>query len=119
MKWLSHRWLTFPHLRTVTAAGALAAGLVEPASAQSSPANVAAGRRLAQQWCAQCHVVTRENTSGWTNAPPFPTIAERPSTKRDSLIAFIEGPHLDMVHMGRNPQDASDIAAYILSLRKQ
>ena len=89
----------------------------QAAAAQLPPGNAAAGQRLAEKWCVQCHVITRSNYAGWTNAPSFPAIADRPNTTRTSLMTIIEGPHLDMLHMPRDPTEAADLAAYIFSLK--
>ena len=115
MSWFHvERCLAFP-ARLCIAAGIIASS--QGAGAQSPQGNAAAGQRLAEKWCVQCHVITRSNYAGWTNAPSFPAIADRPNTTRTSLMTIIEGPHLDMLHMPRDPTEAADLAAYILSLK--
>src|SRR3954452_18266885 len=55
-------------------------------------ADVAEGHKLAQSVCVGCHGVTTHK-AGWTNAPSFIEIANRPTTTSASLEAIIETPH--------------------------
>ena len=82
-------------------------------------ANVAEGNRLAERLCSQCHVTTRDGPAGWTDAPSFATIADKPTTTSASLQAFIQKPHMDMFNLARNPAEAADLAAFILSLKQK
>ncbi len=68
-----------PTARTLLCVAALVAAgsLARPAEAQSSPGRVAAGHRLAETFCAQCHVIIRGGPAGWTDAPSFPAVADR------------------------------------------
>jgi site-specific DNA recombinase len=86
--------------------------------AQSAPNNVAAGRKLAEQYCVQCHVIAPGGNAGWTDAPAFDVIANREDTTVAKLSAFIQKPHMHMLNTGRGPSEANAIAAYIISLRK-
>jgi len=57
---------------------------------------------------------------GWTNAPSFAEIAYSPTTTTESLEAIIGTPHPKMSgSAARNPSDAADLAAYILSLKRK
>ena len=99
--------------RLIAVAGlALAPHVVFAASASS------AGQKLAQQYCAECHVVAPNGKRGWTDAPAFDAVANRPGTTAQTLTTFIERPHLHMENTGRPPAQANEIAVYILSLRK-
>lgn len=77
-----------------------------------------AGQKLAQQYCAECHVIAPNGKRGWTDAPAFDAIANRPGTTAQTLAAVIERPHMHMENTERPPAEANEIAAYILSLRK-
>ena len=101
----------------LTAAGCLviASQMVFAASAPRP----AAGQKLSQQYCAECHVVAPNGKAGWTDAPAFEVIANKRGTTAQSLRNFIEQPHMHMVNTGRPASEASDIAAYILSFRKR
>jgi mono/diheme cytochrome c family protein len=89
------------------------------ADALAQSADVAAGHRLAESFCIKCHVITRDGPAGWTNAPSFSAIAERPTTTSAWLRGIIEKPHMDMLDLPRGQSDAADLAAYILSLKQQ
>jgi mono/diheme cytochrome c family protein len=85
--------------------------------ADPSP-NAAAGQKLAQQYCAECHAVVPSSKSGWTDAPAFEAIANRPGTTAQALSLFIQQAHMHMLNTQRPPAEANEIAAYILGLRK-
>jgi len=110
-----------PTARTLLCVAALVAAgsLARPAEAQSSPGRVAAGHRLAETFCAQCHVIIRGGPAGWTDAPSFPAVADRPDITSAWLQRFIQKPHVDMLSLPRNQSAAADLAAYILSLRQR
>jgi hypothetical protein len=55
---------------------------------------------------------------GWTDAPAFQTIANRTDWTAAKLSGLIQQPHLHMLNTGRPPSEANEIAAYIISLRK-
>lgn len=90
-----------------------------PSNLPSRPGNAATGHHLATTLCARCHVIARTGAGGWTNAPSFPAIADRPGATAQWLQATIEQPHIHMMYGGRSPTEAADLAAYILSLRQQ
>ena len=105
-----------PKLFALAAVFLPVAVLAAPAMAQAP--NVAAGAQLAQQMCARCHVLPPNQGQGWTDAPAFVAIANRPATTARSLQAYIEKPHFDMPGNGLAAARAADIAAYIMSLRQ-
>ncbi len=86
--------------------------------AQSKSNPVAAGGRLAADLCSQCHVVAANGRTGWTNAPAFETIGNRPGETAAKLSAFIQQPQPQMLHTNQPKGDADAIAAYIMSLRR-
>jgi cytochrome c len=90
----------------------------QSANAQSATKNAAAGQALAQQYCAECHMVVPSSKRGWTDAPAFVEIASRQGTTQAKLSAFIQKPHMHMLNSGRLPHEADTISAYIMSLRK-
>lgn len=88
------------------------------ANAQSATKNAAAGQALAQQYCAECHMVVPSSKSGWTDAPAFLAIANRQGTTQAKLSGFIQKPHMHMLNTSRPSHEADEISAYIMSLRK-
>jgi len=97
-----------------------AALLVGPiASWNRVAAQETAGRRLAETWCSNCHVVSAEQHRGAsTGAPTFTAIADMKSTTPMGLRVFLQTPHSAMpdLHLTRNETD--DLIAYIMSLRR-
>ena len=81
--------------------------------------DVAAGRHLAETWCANCHVVKFAQSEGAsTGAPSFPSVAAQKAITPMALAVWLQTPHHRMpdFHLTRNEID--DVSAYILSLRK-
>jgi mono/diheme cytochrome c family protein len=96
-----------------TAFGIFAADVVRPALA----ADAANGQRLAELWCAACHVVTVNQRQANADAPPFEEIAKRPNFREPGLVTFLLDPHAKMPNMNLSRIEADDIAAYIGTLR--
>ena len=84
-----------------------------------TPPNAAAGLKLAQQYCVACHQIAPSSKRGWTDAPAFEAIANRPGSTTEMLSAKIQQPHMKMLNTERPAAEASDIAVYIMSLRKR
>ena len=97
--------------------GLAVAVLLVAAGPGADAADVAKGRKLAQTFCSGCHEIT--TGAGWTNAPSFAAIANRPTTTTASLERIIETQHPKMSPgAARSPSEAADLAAYILSLKQ-
>jgi mono/diheme cytochrome c family protein len=76
-----------------------------------------AGKRLAQQRCAVCHVVEPNQRDEVADAPPFEAIGRKFGSDSDMLVFDLISPHAKMnFALGR--RDAADIAEYIQSLVK-
>ena len=72
------------------------------------------GGRLAQRWCAACHLVTPDQGAS-TEAPPFSAIARRPGFDAGKVALFLLDPHPRMPDIGLTRSSAEDLAAYIAS----
>jgi mono/diheme cytochrome c family protein len=81
-------------------------------------ADAAQGEQLAQRWCASCHAVTADARQATDIPPPFTAIAQRPDFNAARLAYFLLNPHPIMPNMGLSRTEATDLAAYIASLRK-
>lgn len=80
--------------------------------------NVAAGRRLAVEWCGECHTVGPDARRGAVDlAPPFAVVAADPATTAFRLRAFLMTPHDRMPNLQLSRDQIDDMVAYILSLR--
>lgn len=95
--------------------GALAFLLsVNSAVALDNPTN---GKRLAEQWCASCHVVTQDQTHAVSATPTFMAIAKRRGPELEQLESFLADPHPVMPNLSLSRQEISDLVAYIRSFR--
>ncbi|WP_206452827.1 c-type cytochrome [Aurantimonas marina] len=92
--------------------------LLLPGAAEAqSKGDAATGRVIAERWCAACHIVSPEQTSGNADVLTFMTIAGQAGDDLGSLKAFLADPHPVMPDMSLTGQEIRDIVAYIGSLR--
>ena len=95
------------------AAVGICVALSAPAGAAGDAAN---GRRLADTWCAGCHLIGDENKAAMVDVPPFPTIANTKTP--DAVRAFLFNPHPPMPSFRLTRQDIEDLVEFIASLKK-
>ena len=96
---------------------ALLLGLAAPALAQDV-GDADSGRKIAQTWCVNCHVVAPGQTQGTSNgAPPFTAIAAQRDISPMALRAFLQTPHHRMPDLQLSRDQIDDVSAYIFSLR--
>jgi len=87
-------------------------------ASQVQAADVESGRRLAQQRCAACHIVTGSPRNDLiADAPPFLAIGRKYGFDTEALVFNLVGPHRKMNFALSRPE-ANDIAAYIQSLAR-
>ncbi|MEP9350999.1 cytochrome c [Xanthobacter sp. KR7-225] len=99
------------------AAAALAATALGAAPVHRPDA--AAGRALAERWCAGCHVVGPAAQSAASDAPSFAALAARDGDLTAAWLAFrLLKPHPQMPQLTLTRDEAADLAAYFASLRK-
>lgn len=79
----------------------------------ASAADARMGQTLAKRWCADCHIVSADQTRGTTQAPPFSAIAKKPGFDSADLALFLLAPHPKMPDMNLSRSEAADLAAYI------
>lgn len=94
-------------------------GLAGIAEAADTQGNVHRGRDFAFDNCRPCHVVApdQRSTTRFSIAPDFQSVANMPSTTPLSLIVWLTNPHPTMPSLVLSPAEASDVIAYIESLR--
>jgi mono/diheme cytochrome c family protein len=80
-------------------------------------ADAANGERLAERWCAACHVVSSAQREANADAPPFEEVAKRSGFSESGMVRFLLDPHAKMPNMNLSRTEAADIAAYISRLR--
>jgi len=76
------------------------------------------GLRLAERWCASCHIVSSAQSKGSDGVPSFASIAQRANFSVEKLAFFLLDPHPIMPNMSLTRNEAQDIAAYVARLRK-
>lgn len=76
---------------------------------------VAAGERLADVWCAECHSLV---PAAFGRAPDFVQIANRTSTTELSLKVFLRTNHRSMPNLIVSPDQADILVQFILSLKR-
>lgn len=93
----------------------LALALVAPAAASAADADN--GKRIAERWCASCHVATPEQKRAGDTAPPLATIAADPALDDATLLRRITQPHPPMPNLQIGRGEAQDLVAYLKTLR--
>jgi mono/diheme cytochrome c family protein len=105
-------------MRIVAICCFIAGTAVVPATAQEF-GDVASGRALATQVCAECHAVRAEDrASPNPRAPRFEMVAATPGMTAAALNVFLHTSHRSMPNLLLTEDQASGVIAYILSLKK-
>jgi mono/diheme cytochrome c family protein len=94
-----------------------ALGILVAITRPASAVDVSNGERLAERWCAACHVVSLDQRQASSDAPPFEEIARRPNFSETGMMTFLLDPHAKMPNMNLTRFEAGDIAAYINKLQ--
>jgi len=74
-----------------------------------------AGHRLAQRWCAQCHVVDASG-QGSDAAPAFSEIAQKHGKDEHWLRAWLTAPHPPMPNLNLSRVQIDNVIAYLQGL---
>ena len=80
--------------------------------ADLSEDSAAAGHRLAEAWCKECHAIEATPTRHPTAAPDFADIAGHPSTTALSLKVFLRTNHPSMPNIVIAPDQADELVEY-------
>jgi mono/diheme cytochrome c family protein len=97
--------------------GVLAVAAVGLGGSPAMAADADHGSDLAKRWCATCHVVANGQTQASPDVPSFASVARRPDFSPERLAFFLLDPHPKMPNFPLSRTEATDIAAYIGSLR--
>ena len=90
----------------------------EPPTGAGHELRLEIGRRVAETWCAKCHVVGPAARGPVGDAaPPFQDVARMPSTTALSLRAFLQTPHPPMPDYRLSQQELDGVIAWILAQR--
>jgi mono/diheme cytochrome c family protein len=82
-------------------------------SAPALAADADNGQRLAERWCASCHVISTSQRQATDGVAPFSAIAKMPQFNAQKLAYFLLEPHPKMPDMSLSRRDAEDLAAFI------
>ena len=87
--------------------------------AQDTAADAAKGKILAENNCAICHAIGKTGTSALPIAPAFRDLAlgYDPSELEDAFTDGVAADHPAMPDWQMTPDEASQLSAYIMSLR--
>jgi len=88
------------------------------AGAPAEQDSISNGRRLAEAWCKECHSFATAGPGTLSRAPDFVRIANRTSTTELSLKVFLRSNHQRMPNLIIAPDQADDLAQFILGLRR-
>ncbi|MBS0525746.1 MAG: c-type cytochrome [Proteobacteria bacterium] len=81
--------------------------------------DVERGHQLAERWCSGCHTVERSPAAARADGiPSFAAIAGISGNSTDRLRAAMNPTHGRMPDLSLSKRDQDDLAAYILSLRR-
>jgi mono/diheme cytochrome c family protein len=78
--------------------------------------NIENGRRLSERWCAECHAIAA--VPGKSRAQSFAAIAAKEKISAEMIASFLRLPHATMPNVPLRGNDAQDIAAFIMSMKK-
>jgi len=84
-------------------------------TAASAEGSAAAGKRLAQRWCASCHQVEPRGPAKDV-APPFASLGVQKGKDPGWVRAWLANPHPPMQGISLSRQQTDDIVAYLRSL---
>jgi mono/diheme cytochrome c family protein len=76
-----------------------------------------AGAAYAKQYCANCHAIADEHTSPEHTAPRFKDVANTSGMTATALTIWLQTSHPTMPNIILEPNDMSNVVAYILSLK--
>jgi mono/diheme cytochrome c family protein len=88
------------------------AGMASPALADAEN-----GKTLAIRWCSECHVVQQNQRVATDQAPPFASLAKIPGFDASRLAFLVLKPHPNMPRLELSRAEATDLAAYIATLK--
>ena len=86
-------------------------------TAASLAQNIENGQRLSERWCVGCHAIGAP-TPKTSRIISFASIAERPGITSDMIASFLLMPHATMPNLPLSHNDAQDIAAFIMKMKR-
>jgi mono/diheme cytochrome c family protein len=91
---------------------------IPPNVAESTEPDVESGKLIAGKLCVGCHLIDKTaDGPTQTDAPSFPSIADRPNQSVEGLTTWLLAPHAPMPDPQLTRKEIRDLAGYIFSLR--
>ena len=84
------------------------------AAAPALAADINSGQRIAERWCAACHMISPGQSQSSPDAPSFAAVAGRYESKE--LRLFLTSPYPRMPNMTLSQPEIADLVAYIRTL---
>ncbi len=82
----------------------------------ASAQNLDNGRHLSERWCVECHAIGTAPRK--PKAQSFAAIAAREKITAEMIASFLRLPHATMPNVPLRGNDAQDIAAFVMSMKK-
>lgn len=80
----------------------------------SAEADIASGRKIAERWCSECHVVAPGQRQASDSVPTFAQINRSGRFDEATLSAFLANPHHSrMPDLSLTRSEIADLVAYI------
>lgn len=93
---------------------AVAATFILMTIGESTAADPARGRSIAERWCSNCHVVAPGQLHGSDTVPTFAQIGASEKFDEASLSVFLAAPHHSrMPNLSLTRSEIADLVAYI------
>ena len=74
------------------------------------------GKKIAQVWCASCHVISEDQVEATSDVPSFKFIADKYKNNIEAAAVFLADPHPRMPDLNLTRNEIQDLLAYIESL---
>jgi mono/diheme cytochrome c family protein len=109
-------WIRILAVAVIALAAFLLIRMHNASGAQSTSA--AAGHRLAEAWCKECHAIESGAIGAAKSGPDFVLVANQLSTTALSLRVFLQTSHRSMPNLILKPDETDNLINYILSLKR-
>jgi mono/diheme cytochrome c family protein len=91
-----------------------AVALLMAFAGERAEADSANGRRIAERWCAECHVIAPGQRQASDAVPTFAQISRSERFDEATLAAFLANPHHSrMPNLSLTRSEIADLVAYI------
>jgi mono/diheme cytochrome c family protein len=102
-------------IRTLLPMALVSLGVVFATAPAQAVGNAAQGHKLAQQWCASCHMVDAGQPTTDTT-PSFLTLAKKNKPNSNWARLWLMDPHPPMKGIDLSRHQIDDVVAYLQSL---